>query len=599
MTEQGKSPMKLPEESRQKARRYNLVALCLFIAGVSFSLAFWHFSRMAIINTEKIRFDHYSEMIQKLINERIDQHVSALQGMRAFFDASERVTRSEWQRYIGDIDMDHFQGAVGFSFVRHVRRKDLDRFLAETRADGAPEFQVVTSGNQPDLYITEFIEPLEQNLWARGYDIGQDPVLRRALNESLQRNKETFSGRVMLADNCEKHSGFHLLLPVYAQGQPLDTSPERREALRGWIDAPICIENLLAGIAGHFDRPLDIEIFDADGDGLESLLYDADGHLRSIGKPFSTGDGYTLYTQVTSDVAGSKWLLIIMAQSGFLQPMELYLPTFLLAAGVLLSLFASMLVGSYGKLLREARSLADEMTADLQQSDRLKTEFITTAAHEFRTPLTSIQGYSEFLLGHDEISEKERKEFLTYIYERSKTMGSMVADLLDIVRIEAGQKLPLKCSPCTVGEVINQLKPYLKTMATSHNIQTKLDREDILVYVDKGRIGQVLENIVGNALKYSPEGSLVRIRGEQCLDFYRFTVSDLGIGMTSEQISKVFDKFYRVDTTNTAVSGVGMGMSIAKEIVESHNGEIRLESEPGRGTTVIFTVPLYRQEKNK
>jgi len=596
MTEQGFPTSKLPEDSRQKARRYNLVALCLFIGGLILSLTFWHFARSTIMNTEKIHFDHSSEMVQKLIDERIDQHISALQGIRAFFDASERVTRSEWRQYIDDIDMSHFQGAVGFSFVRHVRREDLDRFLVETRADGAPDFQVATSGNRDDLYIIEFIEPLKGNRWALGYDIGQDPILRRALVDSVERNNVMISGNAPLVHSVTTHSDFHLLLPVYEQGAPLDSLSERREALRGWVDAPICIETLLSGIEGYFDRPLDIEILNADKEGAESLLYDADGNLRPPGKPFSTvRDGYALYTQVASDLHGSRWLLTIRAKSGFLQPLQLYLPTLLLAAGILLSLFASMLVGSYGKLLREAQTLADEMTADLQQSDRMKTEFITTAAHEFRTPLTTIQGYSEYLLSNiDDISGEDREEFLTYIYDRANSLGNMVEDLLDVARIESGEKLPLNLSLYTVTEVFNQLKPFLTTMATHNAVEIALSNEDTLLNVDKERIGQVLENLIGNALKFSPEGSRVEIQGEPVREDYRISVVDHGIGMTPEQTAKVFDKFYRVDASDTAPAGIGMGMCIAKEIIESHGGGIRLASEPGKGTTVVFTVPLGR-----
>jgi signal transduction histidine kinase len=110
--------------------------------------------------------------------------------------------------------------------------------------------------------------------------------------------------------------------------------------------------------------------------------------------------------------------------------------------------------------------------------------------------------------------------------------------------------------------------------------------------IDKGKIVQVLENLISNAFKYSPEGSLVQISGERTSESYQISVSDHGIGMTPEQVEKVFDRFFRADTSHSAVGGIGLGMSIVKHIVEAHGGDIRVESELGRGTTVSFTLPM-------
>lgn len=104
---------------------------------------------------------------------------------------------------------------------------------------------------------------------------------------------------------------------------------------------------------------------------------------------------------------------------------------------------------------------------------------------------------------------------------------------------------------------------------------------------------QVFENLVSNAVKYSPMGGLVRIAGELNEGHYQLSVADHGIGMTAEQCERVFENFFRVDASNTAVEGLGLGMTIARNIVEAHGGEIWLQSKKGRGTTVFFTLPLY------
>jgi len=231
----------------------------------------------------------------------------------------------------------------------------------------------------------------------------------------------------------------------------------------------------------------------------------------------------------------------------------------------------------------------------LRQSDRMKTEFVKTVAHEFRTPLTSIQGFSELLLAHDRLAPEDRNDALRFIFQRSQSLAEMVDDMLDIARIESGAPLSLRIAPCPVTEIFRQVEPFLKTRLSPQRLELTLAWETTLLSVDKGKVGQVLENLISNAVKFSDAGSPVRIRGDLVGEGYRISVTDRGIGMTPEQVEKIFDKFYRADATDTAVEGVGLGMSMVKNIVEAHGGDIRVESELGRGTTVSFILPVARE----
>ena len=228
----------------------------------------------------------------------------------------------------------------------------------------------------------------------------------------------------------------------------------------------------------------------------------------------------------------------------------------------------------------------------LRESDRMKTAFVTTVAHAFRAPLTSIQESSRQLLSREDLSPEQRRELLEAICQRSVGLAKVVADILDIARIEAGQGLLLDLAPCTVREIFSQAQPFLEIWGTRHRLEIVLAGEETLLNVDKGKMAQVLENIVSNAIKYSPEGSQVRVRGELVTEGYRISVADQGIGMTQEQVAKVFEKFYRADAFSTAADGVGLGMSMVKHIVEAFGGSIRVQSAPGKGTTVTFTLPV-------
>lgn len=234
----------------------------------------------------------------------------------------------------------------------------------------------------------------------------------------------------------------------------------------------------------------------------------------------------------------------------------------------------------------------------LRTFDRMKNEFISTAAHELRTPLTAIMGYAELLNDKSlfcSFSEDERVDFVSEIYGRGESLARIVDELLDISRIEGGYRLEVQPMPTQVLELAARVVRYFRR----NNPETRIalftgnDLPETLK-IDGGRIVQVLENLVSNAIKYSPRGSEVAVRIEVEGDVVLITVADAGRGMNDEEVAKAFDKFYRANSSDTAVSGLGIGLSIAREIVEAHGGRIWLESRSGEGTCARFTLPLER-----
>ena len=223
--------------------------------------------------------------------------------------------------------------------------------------------------------------------------------------------------------------------------------------------------------------------------------------------------------------------------------------------------------------------------------DRLKTEFISTAAHEFRTPLTSIQGFSEILLSRDNLSSTEKKKFLGYINKQALSLATIVSDLLDIARIESKTGFTLNKTPCKIGDAIGQTIKFFQNQTNKHSFEVVAPKDPYEIWVDQEKMAQVLKNIIGNAIKYSPDGGLIRVTGEAAGDFCRATIEDQGIGMTPEQIEKIFDKFYRADASDSAVEGTGLGMTIVKYIIEAHGGKVYVDSKIGKGTKVTYEIP--------
>lgn len=233
-----------------------------------------------------------------------------------------------------------------------------------------------------------------------------------------------------------------------------------------------------------------------------------------------------------------------------------------------------------------------------REAIRLKSEFVSTMAHEFQTPLATILGYSE-LINDKLIKGEQKNEAQALIAAKAEYLSHMVSELLDLSRIEAGRDIRINLEPCDVNEAVEKIINSFSGRTPSHQFTCNLPESSAVIAADKPRMSQVLENILSNAVKYSPAGSTIQVdvqRGEeQC----EVGVTDTGIGMTPEQVSCMFEKFYRADSSNTAPPGTGLGLFISKSIVLAHHGKIWAESEPGVGTTVRFVLPTSQPEPHE
>ena len=224
--------------------------------------------------------------------------------------------------------------------------------------------------------------------------------------------------------------------------------------------------------------------------------------------------------------------------------------------------------------------------------NQMKDEFITTAAHELRTPMTSILGYTELMLEQIEQFEIEQlKEFLQIIFDRSTALSQIVSDMLDLSRVQSGRLVSLEQVSGDLVDLVRQILPSYKYNDNQCKVLVDAEEELPLILFDPYKMTQVFDNLISNAIKFSPDGGAIKVALKTTSDEIVVTVEDQGLGMSPEQQEKVFDKFYRVDSSNTAISGLGLGMSLVKSIIEVHGGRIWVKSEEGVGTAVHFTLP--------
>ncbi|MDX1521936.1 MAG: PAS domain S-box protein, partial [Anaerolineae bacterium] len=226
-----------------------------------------------------------------------------------------------------------------------------------------------------------------------------------------------------------------------------------------------------------------------------------------------------------------------------------------------------------------------------REVDRIKTEFLTTAAHELRTPLTTVQGFSEILLNR-QLNQARQQRYLKMINQQATHVSEIVGSLLDVSRLESGLGLDINPEPVVLGQLLEDVILPFRETATNHKIRLENLAELPPIICDPFRIGQVFRNLLSNAIKYSPQGGLVLVRGQQLADALEISITDEGLGLTVGQQEHLFEKFYRAHSRITSISGTGLGLVICRLIIELHEGEIWVESEPNVGTTVFFRLPL-------
>lgn len=227
----------------------------------------------------------------------------------------------------------------------------------------------------------------------------------------------------------------------------------------------------------------------------------------------------------------------------------------------------------------------------LREIDQMKSEFVHTVSHELKTPLTAILGGTEILLMDPDTLNEEQLEIVHIVDDGGKRLHELITDLLDLSKLETG-KLGLDLEP---GDLLELTETVVNLYKGREGVDISLTAPDDLqpLQFDNKKIHQVLENFVSNAVKYSPEGARVKVVIAREGEKIKVSVTDQGLGIPEDQLPFIWDKFYRVDSSTTAeIEGTGLGLPIAKHIVEMHGGEAAATSELGKGSTFSFTLPL-------
>ncbi|HET6456230.1 MAG TPA: ATP-binding protein [Armatimonadota bacterium] len=238
-------------------------------------------------------------------------------------------------------------------------------------------------------------------------------------------------------------------------------------------------------------------------------------------------------------------------------------------------------------------SIFNDIT-EIRNVERMKTAFVSTVSHELRTPLTAIKGFVSTLLADTEgyYDRDTQLEFYGIIDMECDRLTRLISDLLNVSRIEAGRALDLNPKPTQVSNLIDKVVSMQMSYTDKHTFELDVDEDLPTVVADEDKVDQILTNLTNNAIKYSPKGCVITISAHKDGNGIVVGIADQGMGIPKEHLPRIFDRFHRVDNRDTReVGGTGIGLYLVKHLVEAHGGKIWVESEVGKGSNFLFTLP--------
>jgi signal transduction histidine kinase len=240
--------------------------------------------------------------------------------------------------------------------------------------------------------------------------------------------------------------------------------------------------------------------------------------------------------------------------------------------------------------LERSREDLETQNALLRESERRKSELVTIVSHELRTPLASVLGFTSLLLNRD-IEPRDQLRYLEIVDLQARRLSVLLNDFLDVENLEEG-RMEFARQLLDMGTVVDEQVQLFSGQSTRHTLDVELQEKPLPVRGDPNRLAQVVGNLLSNAIKYSPEGGIVKVVGERDEEFVRVSVRDQGVGIPEELQKRVFGKFFRGDAGASGIPGSGLGLTIARSVVEAHGGRMSFKSVVGKGSVFSLELPL-------
>lgn len=552
---------------------------------------------------DKLRFENAIQETQNNISTRIETYVSLLRGDAGMLTAYHDLPVDKFRTFIDRVYLtEKYPGIQGIGYIKRVSNDEKEQFINEQIAAGNDTFTIFPERTMQEYYPVVYLEPKELNAneIKIGFDVSSNPPRWKALQRARDTGVRAASEAVILGQTLNvprKQTGFLMYLPIYSTSVVPNTVEERREKIIGFIYAPFKINDILLGIIGNDTNSLiKFKVYDGEKPDVSNLIYDS-----TTIKNVTTENYIPRYSSHRNiNIAGQTWTLEFANTPRFETLSQRGLAPIILLSGMILSFtffFLSRSQYMARKIVEMTNNKLSYSQKELQKAVGIRDNFISIASHELKTPVTSLKVYTEVLL--KKFTSKGETKNVEYMQKMNKQIDKLtilIRDLLDVSRLQSG-RMAFREDNIIITKTVTDVIEQVSAMTTTHTILQKgVSRRKI--WGDADRLGQVVNNFLTNAIKYSPKANKVLVTIKDQRHGVTVAVQDYGIGIDAKHLKRVFKRFYRVEDTNEKTyPGLGMGLYICNEIIKRHNGEINVSSVKGKGSVFSFTLPYAKKRK--
>lgn len=526
--------------------------------------------------------------IQNRFQTRMARNMTALVGAAGLFGIDARLTPAEFRNFATSLQrFGALDGVLAFGFSPRVTALELQRYL-NTIQRRVPRFSLWPEYIRDDYFPIEHLEPSTAlNQMVVGFDMYQHPVRREAMEFARKHGEPAASGRLSLLQDAETRYGFTVYVPIYQRGIHPSSPAEREAKLVGFIHAAYRADDLVALVLSPTERAnFAVQLMTGSKHATE-LLYGAElpsGSSLISSRSLGVGGRDITLSLYHKPHAASLWSaeLALSVVLGVLV-------SFLLFLALHNQVRARLKALTYAARLREARQTA-------VRNLRARETFLSVASHELKTPLTALQlqvdALAMSLVGVEPMNPDRLRERAANIGRQIQRLSSLVEDLLDVSQVSASP-LPLNLENTKLAPLIRNVLADFSAAANQaqSELQFKTSDEELAGFWDRRRLQKVVATLLSNAIKYG-SGQPVTVSVEPRGLNVNISIADRGIGIDQADQKRIFGRFERA-VSPKHFGGMGLGLWIARAIVESMGGAISVVSAKGAGATFVVSLPMY------
>jgi signal transduction histidine kinase len=521
---------------------------------------------------------------QQSIQSHISAYEQILRGGVGLFQGSDQVTRSDWANYLSAFNFkSRYPGVQGIGFAQVVTAGQVPDLQASLAEQGLAGFHITPADPPRDVYApVVYLETVAATSPPSfGFDMYSETLRREAMLQARDTNRTTITPRIQLiTHDAPRPTGFNMYAPYYGPSQP-PTVAERQQNIRGYVYASFRTNVFFNDIV----RELDDKVigFGITVKGDNQPFYASPGY-RSISKRKQIG-----VVERDMQVYGQTWSVrYAINQQLIVSRVQLKRPGGVLFFGLFSAILVSLII--YLVLRGRARDLTVQQERAVELA---KDELLSLASHQLRTPATGVKQYVGMVLqGFAGDISDEQRDLLEKAYASNDRQLRTINEILHLAKIDSG-RIILARQQTNLGELVNDVINEQRNdiNAARHTLKLRLPKRPIVANVDAHMLRMAIENLLSNAIKYTHPSGTIKVTVHRDRQRAYIEVEDTGVGIGQDDIEKIFRQFSRLpNEMSQRVEGTGIGLYLAKHLVELHKGSIRVVSQAGKGS--IFTIEL-------